>query len=200
MVVLMVFLVLVVVVGAFAGDDCVRCSVGVIRRRVTVGGHGGLRMGIVRLVTLVFLCLDDLGRFMLFVLVLFCLFFVAMLSIVSLFVEMTVGMLIARVGMAVGVGITEIVRVYVLLGVSMVSRRSPVRMDYVHPRLTHVALKRVGPRFVAVGTVLTRLFILICAGKINDPTQRQANAAKAHEGALHVNAGPGLAFQDDLHG
>lgn len=159
-------------------------------------------MGIVRLVTLVFLCLDDLGRFMLFVLVLFCLFFVAMLSIVSLFVEMrmTVGMLIARVGMAVGVGITEIVRVYVLLGVSMVSWRSPVRMDYVHPRFTHVALKRVGPRFVAVGTVLTRLFILICAGKINDPTQRQANAAKAHEGALHVNAGPGLAFQDDLHG
>ena len=39
---LMVFFVLVMVVGAFAGDYCVRCPVGIARGRVTVGGRGGI--------------------------------------------------------------------------------------------------------------------------------------------------------------
>ncbi len=85
MLVLMVFLVLAMVVGAFAGD-CVRCSVGLTRGRVTVGGRGGIRMIIVRLVIFVFLDDDNLGRFMLFVLLLLGLFFVSMI-IVSLFME-----------------------------------------------------------------------------------------------------------------
>ncbi len=45
-------------------------------------------------------------------------------------------MLVAGVGMTMSMGITNIVVVCVLMGVSMVSRRSSVRMDDVHPRFT----------------------------------------------------------------
>ena len=40
MLVFVVLFVLVVVVGAFAGDNCVWCPVGIARGRVTVGGRG----------------------------------------------------------------------------------------------------------------------------------------------------------------
>ena len=167
-----------------------------------------------RLVTLVFLDVDNLGRFGLFFLVLFCFLFVTMLSTVSLVMEEsmmlmgmerlfeTVGMFIPRVamGMVMGMAITEIVGMGVLVRVSTVSRRSLLRMDYLHPRFTQVALKRVGPWFVAMGTVLTRFLIFLCARKINQSARGSANAAKAHERTLHVNAGAGLTFQDDLHG
>ncbi len=84
---LTVFLVLAMVVGAFAGDDCVGCSVGLTRGRVTIGGRGGVRLIIVRLVIFVFLDDDNLGRFVLFVLLLLGLFFVVSMIIVSLFME-----------------------------------------------------------------------------------------------------------------
>ncbi len=45
-------------------------------------------------------------------------------------------MFVTGVVMAMSMGITNIVGVCVLVGVSMVSRRSPVRMDDVHPRFT----------------------------------------------------------------
>ena len=139
-------------------------------------------MVIVRLVTLVCLNEHNLGRFMLFVVGLLGLFFVAMLSIVSLFVEermtvmrmkglfQTVGMVIAMVGMGMRMRITEIVGVFVLVGVSVLGWRSLVRMDDVHPRFAQVALKRVRSRFVAIGTILTRLLILVSARKIDNPT------------------------------
>lgn len=169
----------------------------------------------VRLVTRVFLDDDDLGRFMLSVLVLFGLSFVAMLTIVRLFrggrmtvIRMdvgflTVGMLITGVGMAMGMEITEIVGVSALVRVSVVRRRSLVRMDDVLPRFTQVAVERVDPRSVAIGTVLTRLLILFCARssrKINNPARRQANVAEACERFSHVDAIAGLTFQNDLHG
>lgn len=170
MLVLVVFLVLMMVAGAFAGDNRVRCSVGVIRGQVAVGGRGGIGMVLVRFVTVVFLDEDNLGRFMLFVLVVFGLFSVAVLSIMSLFLEgimtvirmerllETVSIFTAGVGMVMGVGVTEIVAVCVLVGVRMVNRRSHVSMD---PRSTLVALRRVGPMFVAIGTVLTRLLKVV---------------------------------------
>ena len=108
-------------------------------------------------------------------------------------------MIIAMVGMGMRMRITEIVGVFVLVGVSVLGWRSLVRMDDVHPRFAQVALKRVRPRFVAIGTVLTRLLILVCARKIHIPTLWQANAAKTHKSALHVNARARLAFQNDLH-
>lgn len=83
---LLVFLVFVVVTGSFARDNCVRCSVGVTRRRVTVERCGRTGMLMVYVMTLVFL-VDDLGRFMLFLLVLCGLMFVAMLVIMMLFTE-----------------------------------------------------------------------------------------------------------------
>ena len=45
-------------------------------------------------------------------------------------------MFVTGVGMAMSMGITKIVGVRVLVGMSMVGRRSPVRMDDVHPRFT----------------------------------------------------------------
>ena len=74
-------------------------------------------------------------------------------------------MFIVDISMAVAVamGVTEIVVVCVVVGVSVVSRRSLVRIDNVNPRFTKVTLKRVGPRSMAIGTVLTRLLILFCA-------------------------------------
>ena len=78
-------------------------------------------------------------------------------------------MFIVGISMAMVVGVTEIVVVCVLVGVSVMGRRSLVRMDNVHPRFTQVTLKRVGPRPMAIGTVLTRLLILFCTRKINAP-------------------------------
>ena len=65
--------------------------------------------------------------------------------------------------MAMAMGVTEIVVVCVVVGVSVVSRGSMVRIDNMNPWFTKVTLKRVGPRSVAIGTVLTRLLILFCA-------------------------------------
>ena len=117
---------------------------------------------IVQFVNLVFLDDENLGRLMLLVLVLFGLFFMAMLSIVSLSVMrmerllLTVGMYVTRFSMAMTMDLR-------VVGVSMMSRRPHVRMGSMHPRFTQVALKWVGPRLVAIGTVLTRLLIIICA-------------------------------------
>ena len=194
----MVFLVLVMVVGAFAGDYGVRCPVGITRGRVTVGGGGGIRV-ILRLVTIVFLVVDNLGTFVLFVLVLFCFSFVAMLSIVSVFLEvgttmvrverllMFVGIFTAEVVVAMPVCVTKIMGMYVLVGVSMLNRRSCVRMDDVRPRFAHVTLKRVWPRFMAVGTVLARLLIIFCPRKINHSAHGRADIAKANEGTLRTD-------------
>ncbi len=124
-------------------------------------------MVIVRLVTLVFSGLDNFGGFMLFVLVLFGLFFMAMLGVMSLFIHKrimegllkTVGFFIAGVGMAMSVtkivGVCMLVGVYMLVRVSMLRMRSCVTVVDVHPRVTQMAVKRVGTRLVATGTVLT---------------------------------------------
>ena len=72
-------------------------------------------------------------------------------------------MFIVGISMAMAMGVTEIMVVCVVVGVSVVSRRSLVRIDNVNPRFTKVTLKRVGPRSMAIGTVLTRLLILFCA-------------------------------------
>ena len=146
-----------------------------------------------------FLDLDNLGSLVLFVLVLFCFSFVAVLSIVNVFVEvgttmvrvewlfLSVGIFTAEVAVAMPMGVTEIMGMRVFVGVSMLSRRSCVRMDDVRPRFAHVALKRVGPRFVAVGTVLTRLLKIFCSRKINHSAHRRADITKAHEGALRTD-------------
>ena len=132
-------------------------------------------MIIVRLVTLVvFLDVDNLGSFMPFVLLLLGLFFVAMF-IVGLFMQerinemrmegllLAIGMSITRVGMAISMVVIEIVGVCILVGVSMLSRGSLVRMGDLHPRFTQVTFKRMGPRFVAIGTVLAPLLTIFCA-------------------------------------
>lgn len=136
----------------------------------------------VRLVTFVFLDKDDLWGFVLFVLVLFGLFLMAVLSIMSpVMEERVIVMMMERlflavrvliVGISMAMGITQIVVVCVILGVSVVRQRSLVRMNNMHPRFAHVTLKRVGPRSVAIGTVLTRLLILFCTRKINAPARR----------------------------
>ena len=59
------------------------------------------------------------------------------------------------VGISMAMGVTEIVVVCVVVGVSVVSRRSLVRIDNMNPWFTKVTLKRVGSRSVAIGTVLT---------------------------------------------
>lgn len=116
------------------------------------------------IVNLVFLVRNDLGRFLLFVLMLLGFLFLAMLNIVTfakwrmIMLRMmglfyTVGGFVARIAMCMVV--MEIVRVRILVGVSMMNRRSHVRTFDVHPRFTHVSLKRVHPRPVAIGTVLT---------------------------------------------
>ena len=122
-------------------------------------------MVFVRLVTFVFLDDDNLGRLMLFLFMLFGLLLMATFTTMGLFmVERmivmrlgrllgTVGMSIPGVGMAMGVTVTVVWSA--LMGVSMVNRRPLTRMDDILPRFTQGVLERVGPRFVAVGTVLT---------------------------------------------
>ena len=146
--------------------------------------------------TLVFLHVENFRRFVLFVLGLFRLFFMSMLSIVSLFMKeriveglfLTMAIFMAGIRMvmamamgvtvtmgvamtmsvAVSMSVTVTMRMRMLVGMSMLNVRSCVRMGDMYPRLTQVALKRVCPRFMAIGTVLARLLIVIRAGQIND--------------------------------
>lgn len=77
--------------------------------------------------------------------------------------------------MAMPMGVTGIMRMgvimrmCVIMGVCMLSGRSYVRMDDVYPWFAQMALERVGPRFVPIRTVLTRLLILFCPREVNDP-------------------------------